>query len=84
MRIERRPIIRSVAKLARTRRSLRRAAAGPAREATMTRQAVTVLVPERPAAGEKPADPGASGNEALLTGELLVEEISIDGRCGVY
>ena len=50
----------------------------------MTQQAVTVLVPERPAAGEQPAEPGASGNEALLTGELLVEEISIDGMCGVY
>jgi hypothetical protein len=33
MRIERRRITRSVAKLARTRRSLRHAAAGPAREA---------------------------------------------------
>jgi len=84
MRIERRRITRSVAKLARTRRSLRRAAAGPAREATMTQQAVTVLVLERPAAGEKPAEPGAGGDEALVTGELLVEEISIDGMCGVY
>jgi hypothetical protein len=45
MRIDRRRIIRSVAKLARTRRSLRRAAAGPAREATMAQQAVAVLVP---------------------------------------
>ena len=60
-------------------------AAGPAREATITQQAVTVLVPEHPApASEKPAEPGASGDEALLTGELLVEEISIDGMCGVY
>ena len=50
----------------------------------MTHQAVTVLVPEHPAPGEKPAEPGASGNEALVTGELLVEEISIDGMCGVY
>ena len=59
-------------------------AAGPAREATMTQQAVTVLVPEHPAASEKPAKPGAGRDEALLTGELLVEEISIDGMCGVY
>jgi len=50
----------------------------------MTQQAVTVLVPEHPAPGEKPAEPGASGDEALVTGELLVEEISIDGMCGVY
>jgi mycofactocin precursor len=74
-----------VAKLARTRRSLRRAAAGQAREAIVTQQAVTVLVPELPAAaGEKPVGPGAGGDEALVTGELLVEEISIDGMCGVY
>jgi mycofactocin precursor len=59
-------------------------AAGEAREATVTQQAVTVLVPEHPAVGEKPAEPGASGDEALVTGELLVEEISIDGMCGVY
>ena len=55
------------------------------REAIVTQQAVTVLVAEHPAAGgERPAEPGASGNEALVTGELLVEEISIDGMCGVY
>ena len=59
-------------------------AAGEAREVTMTEQAVTVLVRERPASGEKPAGPDASGDEALVTGELLVEEVSIDGMCGVY
>ena len=60
-------------------------AAGPAGEATITQQAVTVLVPEHPApASKKPAEPGACGDEALLTGELPVEEISIDGTCGVY
>ena len=60
-------------------------AAGQAREATVTQQAVTVLVPEHPApASEKPAGPGAEGDEAPVTGELLVEEISIDGMCGVY
>jgi mycofactocin precursor len=51
----------------------------------MTQQAVTPLVPERPAvASEKPAAPGVSGDEALVGGELLVEEVSIDGMCGVY
>jgi mycofactocin precursor len=52
----------------------------------MIQQAVTVLVPEHPAAaaGEKPAEPGAGGDEALVTGELLVEEVLIDGMCGVY
>ena len=60
-------------------------AAGLAREATMTQQAVTGLVPEHPvAAGEKRPEPGAGRDEALVTGELLVEEISIDGMCGVY
>jgi mycofactocin precursor len=50
----------------------------------MIQQAVTVLVPEHPAAGETAAEPGAGRDEALVTGELLVEEISIDGMCGVY
>jgi mycofactocin precursor len=51
----------------------------------MTKQAVTVLVPECPtAASDKPAKQAAGGDEALVTGELLVEEISIDGMCGVY
>ncbi|HJY70867.1 MAG TPA: mycofactocin precursor MftA [Streptosporangiaceae bacterium] len=51
----------------------------------MTQQAVTGLVPEHPAvAGEKPGEPGVGGDEALVGGELLVEEVSIDGMCGVY
>ena len=51
----------------------------------MTQQAVTALVPGDPvAASDKPAEPGASGDEALVIGELLVEEVSIDGMCGVY
>jgi mycofactocin precursor len=51
----------------------------------MTQQAVTVLVPEdSAAASEKPAEPGTDGDEALVAGELLVEEVSIDGMCGVY
>jgi mycofactocin precursor len=51
----------------------------------MTQQAVTGLVPDRPAAAsEKPAEPGAGGDEALVTGQLLVEEVSIDGMCGVH
>jgi mycofactocin precursor len=51
----------------------------------MTQQAVMVLVPERPAAaGDKPAEQTVGGDEALVTGELLVEEVSIDGMCGVY
>ncbi|SFO86714.1 mycofactocin precursor MftA [Actinomadura madurae] len=36
---------------------------------------------------EQPRDDGAGGAEAvpdLLDEELLVEEVSIDGMCGVY
>jgi mycofactocin precursor len=33
---------------------------------------------DRPAAGTQPAEP------ELATGDLLVEEVSIDGMCGVY
>jgi hypothetical protein len=66
MRIDRWRIIRSVAKLARTRRSLRRAAAGPSREATMARQAVAVLVPgcrwtARPECAQRPRPGLAAG-----------------------
>jgi mycofactocin precursor len=60
-------------------------AAGPTREAGTTQQAVIGLVPECPAsASEKPAEPGVGRAEALVGGELLVEEVSIDGMCGVY
>jgi mycofactocin precursor len=51
----------------------------------MTQETVTVLVPEHPvAASDDPAEPAVGGSEALVTGELLVEEVSIDGMCGVY
>lgn len=39
--------------------------------------------PAEPAGdGTAPAD--AAGDEVLVEDELLVEEISIDGMCGVY
>jgi mycofactocin precursor len=51
----------------------------------MTQHAATVQVPDdMAAASENPDEPGADGDEALITGELLVEEVSIDGMCGVY
>jgi mycofactocin precursor len=51
----------------------------------MTQQAVTALAPEHPAAvSEKPGELGVGGDEVLVDGELLVEEVSIDGMCGVY
>ena len=33
-------------------------------------------------AADEPGEPAA--DDALVAGELLVEEISIDGMCGVY
>jgi mycofactocin precursor len=32
----------------------------------------------------EPADTAKADEDALVTEELLVEEISIDGMCGVY
>jgi len=37
---------------------------------------------EQAAAAATPAPPAP--DEALVDGELLVEEVSIDGMCGVY
>jgi mycofactocin precursor len=33
---------------------------------------------------EQPAQPQEAETEALTSDELLVEEVSIDGMCGVY
>jgi mycofactocin precursor len=55
----------------------------------MTEQAV--LMPQCPAADEKQTEPGdgrdeelACRGDELVGAELLVEEVSIDGMCGVY
>lgn len=59
----------------------------------MTQQTLTEAAPapETPApdaqAAETRAEPRPSehdAGEALVAGELLVEEVSIDGMCGVY
>jgi mycofactocin precursor len=65
----------------------------------MTQQAVIEATPAQPApaggetadrvtAGRDPADRDTGmdhpGDEALIADELLVEEVSIDGMCGVY
>jgi mycofactocin precursor len=34
--------------------------------------------------GSSDADELSGGEETLLTSEMLVEEVSIDGMCGVY
>lgn len=48
----------------------------------MTEQAVIEAAPaESTLADEQPAD---LGDEAVVAEELLVEEVSIDGMCGVY
>jgi mycofactocin precursor len=63
-----------------TRRHL---VAGATMEAIMTEQAV--LEPATTAVAE-PEDQhlGAADDESLVAEELLVEEVSIDGMCGVY
>ena len=49
----------------------------------MTQQAVIEATPAQPtAAGDESAD--RASDEALVADELLVEEVSIDGMCGVY
>ena len=47
----------------------------------MTQQAVIEATPAEPTvAGDEPV----TSDEALVADELLVEEVSIDGMCGVY
>ncbi|MFI6435151.1 mycofactocin precursor MftA [Streptomyces sp. NPDC050759] len=43
----------------------------------------TPTLDERPAQTE-PADPAAAEDTEALAEDVLVEEISIDGMCGVY
>jgi mycofactocin precursor len=55
----------------------------------MTQQAVIETTPAQPGpVDDEPAGPGRvsdrAGEEALVAEELLVEEVSIDGMCGVY
>jgi mycofactocin precursor len=49
----------------------------------MTQQAVVETTPAEPElADDETVD--RAGEEALVADELLVEEVSIDGMCGVY
>jgi mycofactocin precursor len=51
----------------------------------MTQQAVIEATPAQPTlTGDELADRDQAGDEALVADELLVEEVSIDGMCGVY
>jgi mycofactocin precursor len=54
----------------------------------MTQQAAIEATPAQPTlTGDDPAGRALSdrpGDEALVADELLVEEVSIDGMCGVY
>jgi mycofactocin precursor len=45
---------------------------------------VTLGVMENDIATIEPVETAADGTNALVEEELLVEEISIDGMCGVY
>ena len=49
----------------------------------MTQQAVIETTPAEPELTEEELVDRA-GEEALVADELLVEEVSIDGMCGVY
>ncbi len=49
----------------------------------MTQQAVLETTPAEPGLAEEETVDRA-GEEALVAEELLVEEVSIDGMCGVY
>jgi mycofactocin precursor len=49
----------------------------------MTQQA-TIEATQAPAQEELPQASPAADEEALIADELLVEEVSIDGMCGVY
>jgi len=49
----------------------------------MTKQAVIEATPAEPDLAEEQAV-GNAAEEALVADELLVEEVSIDGMCGVY
>ncbi len=43
------------------------------------------MIEESPDTTEpEPAEPVAEGADALVEEELLVEDVSIDGMCGVY
>jgi mycofactocin precursor len=55
----------------------------------MTQQAVieaepAQVTPPAEQASEHDSAAGGAGAEALVAEELLVEEVSIDGMCGVY
>jgi mycofactocin precursor len=46
----------------------------------MSEQAASVATPAEHSA----AEPASPADESLVAEELLVEEVSIDGMCGVY
>jgi mycofactocin precursor len=53
---------------------------------TLTQAPAAPEAPETPAldAQAEPRDGEHAADEALVADELLVEEVSIDGMCGVY
>jgi mycofactocin precursor len=58
-----------------------------AAEAVMTEQAVleqSVIEEQAQVTGPAAEPAGPAEDEALVADELLVEEVSIDGMCGVY
>lgn len=43
-----------------------------------------IIMPESPAVLTDPADAVAAAPDEVVVEDLLVEEVSIDGMCGVY
>ena len=50
---------------------------------TTTASSPTARATVAPPVGTAPTEPGAAGEE-LIEADLLVEDVSIDGMCGVY
>ena len=52
--------------------------------ATTPAQQSTAAVEQSTPAEQSTLEPASPDDESLVAGELLVEEVSIDGMCGVY
>jgi mycofactocin precursor len=50
----------------------------------MSERAATAEVTDITGVTDRPAADPQAGEPALATADLLVEEVSIDGMCGVY
>lgn len=53
-------------------------------DAGIVEDAARVVDPSPPPAMDRPAEGGARGEKPQIVDEALIEEVSIDGMCGVY